>query len=115
MSFGGEIYGGAPGGQQRGETADMIRVFVRDDDAVVAIERMRQDGKPPQRFALSQPRIHQQARPGSLEQGAIARAARRENAHAKAGGCRGSANALVCDRKASSSCSRSAHGKWTDG
>src|SRR6266566_2998366 len=86
MSFSGEIYGGAPGGQQRGETADIIRVFVRDDDAVEAIDRMRQSGKAPQRFALSQPRIHQQARPGSLEQGAIARTARRENAHAKADG-----------------------------
>src|SRR5437879_1987244 len=86
MSFGGEIYGGAPGGQQRGETADMIRMLVRDDDAVEAIDRTRQGGKPPQRCALSQPRIHQQARPGSLEQGAIARTARRENADAKADG-----------------------------
>ena len=47
---------------------------------------MGQRGKAPQRFALPQARVHQQARPGSFKQSAIARTARRENAHAKADG-----------------------------
>jgi hypothetical protein len=47
---------------------------------------MRKGGQSPQRLALPQPCIHQQARLGSLEQGAIARTARRENANAKADG-----------------------------
>jgi hypothetical protein len=81
-----EIYGGVPFGKQRGETADMIGVFVRDENTVEAIDRMRKRGEAPQRLALPEPGIHQQARPGSLEQGAIARTARRENAHAKADG-----------------------------
>ncbi len=62
----------------------MIGVFVGDDDAVEPIDRIRKSGEAPQRFALPQARIHQQARLGSLEQRAIARTARRENAHAKA-------------------------------
>ena len=81
-----EIYGSVPFGKQRGETADMIGVFVRDENTVEAIDRMRKRGEAPQRLALPEPGIHQQARPGSLEQGAIARTARRENAHAKADG-----------------------------
>jgi hypothetical protein len=64
----------------------MIGMFVGDDDAVEAVEGMRKGGQAPQRLALPQPCIHQQARLGSLEQGAIARTARRENAHAKADG-----------------------------
>src|ERR1700730_7172823 len=47
---------------------------------------MGKGGKAPQRFALPQARVHQQARPGSFKQSAIARTARRENAHAKADG-----------------------------
>src|SRR4029077_1816469 len=86
MRFGGEVNRGAPVAQERGQAADMICMFVGDDDAVEAINRMGQRGKAPQRFALPQARVHQQARPGSLKQSAIARTARRENAHAKAYG-----------------------------
>jgi hypothetical protein len=86
MGFRIEIDGRAPGAQQGRETADVIGMFVRDDDAVEAIEGMGQSSQAPQGFALSQAGIHQQARPGSLEQSAIARTARRENAHAKADG-----------------------------
>jgi hypothetical protein len=86
VGFGAEVNGSAPGGQQRGQAADVIGVFVGDDDAVEAVNRIRESGQAPQRFALSQARVHQQARPGSLQQGAIARTARRENAHAKADG-----------------------------
>ena len=86
MGFRIEVDGGAPGAQQGRQAADVIGMFVGDDDAVEAIEGMSQRGQAAQRFALSQARIHQQARLGSLEQGAIARTARRENAHAKADG-----------------------------
>src|SRR5690348_18364732 len=64
----------------------MIGVFVRDENTVEAIDRLRESGEAAQRLTLSKSGIHQQARPGSLEQGAIARTARRENAHAKADG-----------------------------
>src|SRR5579872_5289648 len=86
MGFGVEVDGGAPGSQQGRQAADVVAMFVRDDDAVEAIQGMSQRGQAAQGFALSQARIHQQARLGSLEQGAIARTARRENAHAKADG-----------------------------
>jgi hypothetical protein len=86
MSLGGEINRGAPGAQERSQAADVIGVFVGDDNAVEAINRMSKGGKAPQRFALPQARVHQQARPGSFKQSAIARTARRENAHAKADG-----------------------------
>src|SRR5579872_6236160 len=86
MGFGVEVDGGAPGSQQGRQAADVVAMFVRDDDAVEAIQGMSQRGQAAQGFALSQARIHQQARLGSLEQGAIARTARRENAYAKADG-----------------------------
>jgi len=86
MGFGVEIDGGAPGAQQGRQAADVVGMFVGDDDAVEAIQGMSQRSQAAQGFALSQARIHQQARPGSFEQGAITRTARRENAHAKADG-----------------------------
>ncbi len=84
VRFGGEINGGAPLAKQRSEAANMIGVFVGDDDAVEPVDsECGRRGKAPQRFALAQAGIHQEARPGSLEQGAVARTARRENAYAK--------------------------------
>jgi hypothetical protein len=75
MRFAAEVYGGAPFGQQCGQPANMIAVFVGDDDAVEPVDSIRESREAPQRFALPQARIHQQARLGSLEQGAIARTA----------------------------------------
>jgi hypothetical protein len=71
-------------GNERREATDMIRMFVGNDDAVQMPGRLFNQRQTPQRLALAQSRIHQKARARSLQQRAVARAARRENADAKA-------------------------------
>ena len=71
----GEVHRGAPLAQDLRESADMIAMFVGDDDAVKAVDLAADLGEAPKRFFLAETRIHQQTRPLGFEQRAIARAA----------------------------------------
>jgi len=70
-----EIDGRAPLAQHLRERADVICVFVGDDDAVEAIDIAADCGKAPHRFFFSESRVDQQPGPVRLEQGAVARTA----------------------------------------
>ena len=78
----GEIYGGAPLAQHLRERADVIGVFVGNDDAVEPVDLALDCGKAPQRFLLAKPRIDQQPGPLGFEQRAVARASRSQYRHA---------------------------------
>jgi hypothetical protein len=86
IRFRADIDRRAPSSEQRGEAANVVGMFVGDDDAVEVVNGIRKRGQAAEGFAFTESGIHQEARPGSFEQGAIAGTARRENAHAKADG-----------------------------
>ncbi len=71
----GEIHRSAPLAEDLREAADMIAMFVGDDDAVETIDQALDGREPPQRFFFAETRIHQETRSLGFEQSAIARAA----------------------------------------
>ncbi len=84
VGFRGDVDGGAPRGQQRAKAADMVGMFVGDDDAVEPVDGAFDGGEAPEGFFFAQAGVHQKAGLGSLEQRAVAGAARGQDAHAKA-------------------------------
>ncbi len=66
------------------EAADVVAVFVGDDDAVEAVNARAQYFEPPERFTLAKAAIHQEAGILRLEQSNVARATRRQNGHSNA-------------------------------
>ena len=72
----GEVDGRAPLAEHLRQRADVIGVFVGNDDAVEPVDLAADRGKTPQRFFLAEAGVHQQ--PGLLrfEQRAVARASR---------------------------------------
>ncbi len=62
----------------------MVGMFVRDDNAVEPLGGLLVHGEPAKRFALAQAGIHQQTRLRCLDQRTVARAARGQDADAKA-------------------------------
>ncbi len=59
-------------------------MFVSDEDAVDAIDALLDGGKPRQSFALAQAAVHEKSGALRLEQGDVARAARRQNGNPQA-------------------------------
>ena len=84
MRRGREINRGAPLGEQGGQPADMVGMFVRDDDAVEPLGGLFVHGKAAKGFALAEAGIDQETRLRRLDQRTVARAARRQDAYAKA-------------------------------
>ena len=70
-----QIDRGAPLAQHLRERADMIAMFMGDDDAVESIDIAADGGQASQRFFLAKPRVHQQPGLVRFEQGAVARTA----------------------------------------
>ena len=62
----------------------MIGMFVGNYDAVEPVDLLFEGRQTPKRLLLAQAGVHQEARLRCLQQRAVARAARRENAYAKA-------------------------------
>ena len=84
MCCGGQINCRAPLRQQGREAADMVGMFVGNDDAVEPFGGLLVDRQAAQRFALAEARIHQQTRLRRLDQRSVARAARSQNTYAQA-------------------------------
>jgi hypothetical protein len=84
LGCGREVDGGAPQAEDLRESADVVAVLVGDDDAVKAVNTRAERFEPPERFALAEAAIHQEAGILRLEQGDIARATRRQNGHSNA-------------------------------
>ena len=78
-----QINRGAPLAQHLRERADVIGMFVGDDDTVETIDVASDRGKAPQRFFFAKPCVHQQTGLLRLEQGAVARTARTQNRDAQ--------------------------------
>ena len=72
----GEVDGGAPLAEHLRQRADVIGVFVGDDDAVEPVDLAPDRGEAPQRFFFAEARVHQQAGLLRFEQRAVARTAR---------------------------------------
>lgn len=71
----GQVHRGAPLAEDLRQSADMIAMFVGDNNAVEAIDQALDRGQPPQRFFFAETRVHQQTRALGFEKRAIARAA----------------------------------------
>src|SRR3954471_1473427 len=70
--------------EERGEPANMIGMFVRDENAVEALCGLLDRGKAAERFALAKPRVNEETRLRRLDQRTVARAARSKNADSQA-------------------------------
>ena len=63
VRLGGDVYRrGAPLAQQRRQAANMIGMFVGDDDAVEPVDLLFEGRQPPKRLLLAQAGVHQEAR-----------------------------------------------------
>jgi len=81
----GDVEGSFPEAENLGQATAMVVVFVRDEDAVQAVEArvLLDGGEAGQGFPFAKASVDEEASAVSLKQGDIARAAGRQNGHAQ--------------------------------
>src|SRR6266705_1776687 len=73
-----------PRRQSMRQAAAMVRVFVRNQNAVESVDIDTNSGEPRQGFPPAESNVHEESGALGLEQGDVALAARRQNGHAQA-------------------------------
>ncbi|SRR5712692_3645335 len=80
----GDVEWGLPKAEHLRQAVAVVGVLVRDEDPVKAVDALFNSGKARERFAFPQAGVHEEAGALGLEQGDVARAARRQNGYPQA-------------------------------